>query len=150
MDPLNINILHISPKFKGDRILSAILFEDTMNREINGVPTAEFLWKEKNVVPFLKVDKGLEPEKDGVQLMKPIPDLGSMCDTAVTKGVFGTKMRSVINFANKEGIKAIVEQQFSIGKQIMAKGLIPILEPEGKEGSNLHLCTQIERRFFMH
>lgn len=122
-----------SPKFNGDRILGAILFEDTMNRTINGVPTAEFLWKEKNVVPFLKVDKGLEPEKDGVQLMKPMPDLDSMLDTAVEKGVFGTKMRSVINFANKEGIKAIVEQQFTLGKQIMAKGLIPILEPEGKK-----------------
>lgn len=119
-----------SPSFNGNRIMGAILFEDTMNREINGVPTAEFLWKEKNVVPFLKVDKGLEPEKDGVQLMKPIPELNSMCEAAITKGVFGTKMRSVINFANKEGIKAIVEQQFTIGKQIMAKGLIPILEPE--------------------
>lgn len=119
-----------SPKFNGERIMGAILFEDTMNREINGVPTAEFLWKEKNVVPFLKVDKGLEPEKDGVQLMKPMPELDSMCDVAVSKGVFGTKMRSVINFANKEGIKAIVEEQFRIGKQIMAKGLIPILEPE--------------------
>jgi fructose-bisphosphate aldolase class I len=150
-----------SPSFNGNRIIGAILFEDTMNREINGVPTAEFLWKEKNVVsltfdtskrsisfriafkptlfyhylllqqvPFLKVDKGLEPEKDGVQLMKPIPELNSMCEAAITKGVFGTKMRSVINFANKDGIKAIVEQQFTIGKQIMAKGLIPILEPE--------------------
>lgn len=119
-----------SPKFNGDRILGAILFEDTMNREISGMPTAEFLWREKNVVPILKVDKGLEPEKDGVQLMKPIVDLDSMCDTAISNGIFGTKMRSVIKFANKEGIKAIVEQQFNIGKKIMAKGLIPILEPE--------------------
>ena len=119
-----------SPGFNGDRILGAILFEDTMNREIEGIPTAEYLWKEKNVVPFLKVDKGLEPEKDGVQLMKPIPELDTMCDAAVAKGVFGTKMRSVINLANKEGIKQIVEQQFGFGKQIMAKGLIPILEPE--------------------
>lgn len=101
-----------------------------MNREISGMPTAEFLWREKNVVPILKVDKGLESEKDGVQLMKPIVDLDSMCDTAISNGIFGTKMRSVIKFANKEGIKAIVEQQFTIGKKIMAKGLIPILEPE--------------------
>ncbi|KAL3793476.1 hypothetical protein ACHAWO_002087 [Cyclotella atomus] len=119
-----------SPKFNGDRILGAILFEDTMNREINGVPTAEFLWKEKNVVPFLKVDKGLEDEKDGVQLMKPMPKLDSTLELAKAKGVFGTKMRSVIKYANKEGIKAIVEQQFTVGKQIMAKGLVPILEPE--------------------
>lgn len=95
------------------------------------MPTAEFLWKEKNIVPFLKVDKGLEPEKDGVQMMKPI-ELESICKTAINKNVFGTKMRSVIRLANKEGIKAIVEQQFSFGKQIMAKGLIPILEP-GKD-----------------
>mmetsp|Transcript_5080 Transcript_5080/g.11250 ORF Transcript_5080/g.11250 Transcript_5080/m.11250 type:complete len:308 (-) Transcript_5080:132-1055(-) len=119
-----------SKSFTGDRILAAILFEDTMNREINGVPTAEYLWKEKNIVPILKVDKGLEPEKDGVQLMKPIPELDAMCDAALAKGVFGTKMRSVINFANREGIKQIVEQQFTIGKQIMKKGLVPILEPE--------------------
>ncbi len=94
------------------------------------MPTAEYLWKEKNIVPILKVDKGLEPEKDGVQLMKPIPELDAMCDAALAKGVFGTKMRSVINFANREGIKQIVEQQFTIGKQIMKKGLVPILEPE--------------------
>mmetsp|Transcript_10854 Transcript_10854/g.23218 ORF Transcript_10854/g.23218 Transcript_10854/m.23218 type:complete len:303 (+) Transcript_10854:372-1280(+) len=119
-----------SPKFNGDRILGAILFEDTMNREIEGVPTAEYLWKEKKIVPFLKVDKGLETEKDDVQLMKLIPNLDTLCDTAVAKGVFGTKMRSVIKLANKEGIKQIVEQQFSYGQQIMKKGLIPILEPE--------------------
>eukprot|EP00581_Thalassiosira_minuscula_P014336 CAMPEP_0183729644 /NCGR_PEP_ID=MMETSP0737-20130205/30809_1 /TAXON_ID=385413 /ORGANISM="Thalassiosira miniscula, Strain CCMP1093" /LENGTH=310 /DNA_ID=CAMNT_0025961885 /DNA_START=27 /DNA_END=959 /DNA_ORIENTATION=+ len=119
-----------SNKFSGDRILGAILFEDTMNRDIDGVPTAEYLWKEKNVVPFLKVDKGLEPEKDGVQLMKPIPKLDEMCDAAVAHGVFGTKMRSVINMADLSGVKQIVEQQFEFGKQIMKKGLIPILEPE--------------------
>lgn len=119
-----------SPKFNGDRILGAILFEDTMNRDIEGVPTAEYLWKEKKIVPFLKVDKGLEIEKDDVQLMKPIPNLDTLCDNAVAKGVFGTKMRSVIKLANKEGIKQIVEQQFSYGQQIMKKGLIPILEPE--------------------
>lgn len=119
-----------SPSFNGDRILGAILFEDTMNREIEGTPTAEYLWKQKGIVPILKVDKGLEDEKDGVQLMKPIPDLDALCDTALAKGIFGTKMRSVINLANKEGIKQIVEQQFTLGKQIMAKGLVPILEPE--------------------
>ncbi|KAL7536071.1 hypothetical protein ACHAXR_006903 [Thalassiosira sp. AJA248-18] len=119
-----------SPKFNGDRILGTILFEDTMNREIEGAPTAEYLWKKKEIVPFLKVDKGLEPEKDGVQLMKPISKLNEMCDAAVDNGVFGTKMRSVINFADLSGIKQIVEQQFDFGKKIMAKGLIPILEPE--------------------
>mmetsp|Transcript_41019 Transcript_41019/g.73964 ORF Transcript_41019/g.73964 Transcript_41019/m.73964 type:complete len:230 (-) Transcript_41019:174-863(-) len=101
-----------------------------MNREIEGVSTAEYLWKEKTVVPFLKVDKGLEPEKDGVQLMKPIPKLDEMCDAAVAHGVFGTKMRSVINMADLSGIKQIVEQQFEFGKKIIKKGLIPILEPE--------------------
>lgn len=111
-------------------ILGAILFEDTMKRKIEGVPTAEYLWKEKQIVPILKVDKGLEPEKDGVQLMKPIPNLAEMCDDAIAHGVFGTKMRSVINFADLSGIKQIVEQQFELGKSIMAKGLIPILEPE--------------------
>lgn len=90
-----------SPKFNGDRILCAILFEDTMNRLVENMPTAEYLWKVKNIAPILKVDKGLEPEKDGVQLMKPIPNLDTMCDTAVAKGVFGTKMRSVIKLANK-------------------------------------------------
>lgn len=110
--------------------MGAILFEDTMNRDIEGVPTAEYLWKEKNIVPFLKVDRGLEAEKDGVQLMKPIPNLDDMCTAAVAHGVFGTKMRSVIKLADLSGIKQIVEQQFDFGKQIMAKGLIPILEPE--------------------
>lgn len=119
-----------SPKFRGDRILGAILFEDTMKRDVEGAPTAEYLWKEKGVVPFLKVDKGLEAEKDGVQLMKPIPNLDAMCDAAVACGVFGTKMRSVVHSADLSGIKQIVEQQFEFGKQIMAKGLIPILEPE--------------------
>lgn len=119
-----------SPAFGGDRILGAILFEDTMKRQVGGVPTAEYLWKTKGVVPFLKVDKGLEPEKDGVQLMKPIPNLAELCDAAVEHQVFGTKMRSVINFADLSGIKQIVEQQFEFGKAIMAKGLIPILEPE--------------------
>ena len=118
-----------SPTFAGDRILGAILFEDTTNRQIEGCPSAEYLWKEKGVVPFLKVDKGLEAEKDGVQLMKPIPNLSELCDAAVEHQIFGTKMRSVINFADLSGIKQIVEQQFEFGKQIMVKGLVPILEP---------------------
>ena len=114
-----------------------------MNREIEGIPTAEYLWKKKNVVPFLKVDKGLEAEKDGVQLMKPIPKLDEMCDAAVKHKVFGTKMRSVINMADLSGIKQIVEQQFEFGKKIMAKGLIPILEPEGKTLNGMYLIIQV-------
>eukprot|EP01083_Nonionella_stella_P064751 169055_1 len=119
-----------SPKFTGDRILGSILFEDTMRRNIEGIPTAEYLWKEKNIVSFLKVDKGLEEQCEGVQLMKPIPNLNQLCDDAVDHGVFGTKMRSVIRDANTSGIKQIVEQQFDDAKVILAKGLIPIIEPE--------------------
>ena len=119
-----------SPSFGGDRILGAILFENTMDREIGGKGTAQYLWEEKQVVPFLKVDKGLADEKDGVQVMKPMPELDSLLDRGVSKGIFGTKMRSVVKLANEAGIKAIVDQQFEIGKQILAKGLVPILEPE--------------------
>lgn len=120
----------LSPAFDGTRILGAILFEDTMDRKINGTPTAEFLWNEKNVVPFLKVDKGLEAEADGVQLMKPIPGLDALLSRANGHNVFGTKMRSVVKRGDATGIKAIVEQQFEIGNQILATGLVPILEPE--------------------
>lgn len=119
-----------SPSFNGDRILGAILFENTLDREIEGKNSARYLWEEKNVVPFLKVDKGLADEKDGVQLMKPIPNLGDLLQKAKAQNVFGTKMRSVIKSANPRGIKAIVEQQFEIGKQIAAAGLVPIIEPE--------------------
>lgn len=119
-----------SPSFTGERILGAILFEDTMDREIEDVPTAEYLWQKKGVVPFLKVDKGLEPEKDGVQLMKPMPALDETLRKAGGKGIFGTKMRSVIKLANRDGIKTIVEQQFEVGRQILGGGLVPILEPE--------------------
>jgi fructose-bisphosphate aldolase class I len=119
-----------SPAFTGKRILAAILFENTMDREIEGQPTADYLWKVKQVVPILKVDKGLAAEKDGVQLMKPMPDLGTLLKKAKSKGIFGTKMRSVIKQANPAGIKAIVDQQFEIGKQIVAAGLVPIIEPE--------------------
>ena len=119
-----------SPSFDGDRILGAILFEATMDREVAGKPTAEFLWQEKQVVPFLKVDKGLADEADGVQLMKPMPELDGLLARAREKGVFGTKMRSVIKQANGEGIAAVVAQQFEIAKRILEAGLVPIVEPE--------------------
>ncbi|MBK8738484.1 MAG: fructose bisphosphate aldolase [Betaproteobacteria bacterium] len=119
-----------SPAFNGDRILGAILFEQTMDREIEGRGSADFLWSVKNVVPFLKIDKGLADESNGVQLMKPNPGLATLLDRAKEKGVFGTKMRSVIKLANEAGIKAVVAQQFEVGKQILAAGLMPIIEPE--------------------
>lgn len=119
-----------APAFTGDKVIGAILFEMTMEREIGGKPSARFLWEERGVVPFLKVDKGLEAEENGVQLMKPMPGLDALLDRAVEAGIFGTKMRSVVSAANRDGIKAIVDQQFEVGKQIRAKGLIPILEPE--------------------
>ena len=119
-----------SPAFTGERILGAILFENTLDREIEGKSSASYLWDVKNVVPFLKVDKGLADEADGVQLMKPMPDLDALLDKACAQPVFGTKMRSVIKSANAAGIAAVVEQQFAIGRQILAKGLTPIIEPE--------------------
>ncbi len=119
-----------SPSFNGDRILGAILFENTMDREIEGQETSHYLWNAKNVVPFLKVDKGLADDADGVQLMKPMPDLDSLCERAVAKGVFGTKMRSVIKLADPAGVQAIVDQQFEVGRQILGHGLVPIIEPE--------------------
>jgi fructose-bisphosphate aldolase, class I len=119
-----------SPSFNGDRILAAILFENTMDRDIEGRPTADYLWEVKKVVPILKVDKGLAAEANGVQLMKPMPDLDKLLARAKAKGIFGTKMRSVIKQANPAGIQAIVDQQFEIGRQIIAAGLVPIIEPE--------------------
>jgi len=119
-----------SPAFNGDRILGAILFENTLDREIEGKSSAAYLWEEKNVVPFLKVDKGLADEENGVQLMKPMPELGALLDKACAQPVFGTKMRSVIKSANASGIAAVVAQQFEIAQQILAKGLTPIIEPE--------------------
>ena len=119
-----------SPAFNGHRILAAILFEKTMDRSFLGRPAADYLWQEKHIIPFLKVDKGLADEADGVQLMKPIPDLDALLARALEKNIFGTKMRSVIKSANPEGIRAIVEQQFELGRQIDAAGLVPILEPE--------------------
>ncbi|MFN3547926.1 MAG: fructose bisphosphate aldolase [Mesorhizobium sp.] len=119
-----------SPAFTGDKVMGAILFEQTMDRSVDGVPTAQYLWEKRGVVPFLKVDMGLADAKDGVKLMKPIAGLDELLQRAVAKGVFGTKMRSVIDAANPAGIKAIVDQQFEVGKQILAHGLVPILEPE--------------------
>jgi fructose-bisphosphate aldolase class I len=116
--------------FNGERILGAILFENTLDREFLGMPAAQYLWQEKQVVPFLKVDKGLCEEQDDVQLMKEISDLDALLDKAVSQGVFGTKMRSVIKLANEKGINDVVEQQFIVAKQIIAKGLMPIIEPE--------------------
>ena len=119
-----------SPAFNGKRIIGAILFENTMEREIEGQPTADYLWNVKQVVPFLKVDQGLAAEKDGVQLMKPMPKLSTLLDKAREKQIFGTKMRSVIKQANEAGINEIVNQQFEIGNEIISADLVPILEPE--------------------
>lgn len=119
-----------SPAFNGDRILAAILFEMTMEREIEGAPAATYLWEKKQIVPFLKVDKGLANEENGVQIMKPMPELDTLLKRANEKGIFGTKMRSVIKLANPEGVKAVVAQQFEIARQIIAAGLAPIIEPE--------------------
>ena len=122
--------LMTSPSFTGERIIGAILFENTMDRDVERRPTADYLWNVKRIVPFLKIDKGLAAEKDGVQLMKPIPALAALLDKARTKGIFGTKMRSFIKQANPGGIKEIVSQQFELGGQIIAAGLVPIIEPE--------------------
>jgi len=119
-----------SPSFTSQRVIGVILFEMTMDRQIDGLGSAEFLWQKKNIVPFLKVDNGLADEKDGAQIMKPIPELESRLNSAISHGVFGTKMRSVIKQANAAGVKAVVDQQFEIGKKICAKGLVPIIEPE--------------------
>lgn len=119
-----------SPSFNGDRILGAILFEGTMDRDIEGLPSADYLWNRKRVVPFLKVDKGLADESDGVHLMKPMPGLPALLNRANAKRIFGTKMRSVINQANAAGIQAVVRQQFEVAAQILAAGVVPIIEPE--------------------
>ncbi len=119
-----------APAFNGDKVLGAILFEDTMDREIGGRPSAGYLWAERGVVPFLKVDKGLADAEHGVRLMKPMPDLDALLERGVAAGIFGTKMRSVIDAADKAGIEAVVDQQFEIGRQILSHGLVPIIEPE--------------------
>jgi len=119
-----------SPAFTGERILGAILFENTIDRDVEGKPTADYLWNVKRMVPFLKVDKGLAAEKSGVQLMKPMPELATLLDKANAKRIFGTKMRSFIKQANQAGIKDVVTQQFEVARQIIAAGLVPIVEPE--------------------
>ena len=119
-----------SPAFTGDRVLGAILFEQTMDRQVEGRGSADYLWSVKNVVPFLKVDQGLADVADGAQIMKPIPGLAALCERAVGLGVFGTKMRSVVQLANAAGVNAVVDQQFEVAKEIIAAGLVPIIEPE--------------------
>lgn len=119
-----------SPAFNGDRILGAILFEMTMDRQIDDLDTGDYLWSKKGVVPFLKIDKGLEAEADGAQLMKPMPGLDDLLERGVAKNMFGTKERSVIKLANPAGVQAIAAQQFEVGKQVLSHGLVPILEPE--------------------
>ena len=119
-----------SPAFTGERIMGAILFENTMDREVEGQATADYLWQVKGVVPFLKVDKGLADENDGAQVMKPMPDLDDLLARARAKNIFGTKMRSVIKTDNPAGVRAVVDQQFEVGRQIIAAGLVPIIEPE--------------------
>jgi fructose-bisphosphate aldolase class I len=119
-----------SPSFTGERLLGAILFEDTMDRDIEGQPTADYLWNVKRIVPFLKVDKGLQPEKDGVQLLKPMPELAALLEKGNMKNIFGTKMRSLIKLANRAGIKNVVQQQFEVAGRIIDAGLVPIVEPE--------------------
>ena len=138
--------------FTGDKVIGTILFEGTMDGEVRGKPTAAYLWEERQVVPFVKVDRGLEPEKDGVQLMRPMPQLDQLCDRAVKLGIFGTKMRSVINLPSKEGIAAIAEQQFEVGERIAQHGLMPILEPEvsikspDKKGAEAILFDELKKR----
>ena len=124
-----------SPAFDGRRVLGAILFEATMDRQIDGMDSAAYLWQRKQVVPFLKVDKGLADEADGVQLMKPMDKLDGLLERAVGKGIFGTKMRSVVNAANEKGIAKVLDQQFAVGQQILNAGLVPILEPEVSIGA---------------
>ncbi len=135
-----------SPAFSGERILGAILFENTIDREVDGQPTVSYLWGVKNVIPFLKVDKGLADERDGVQVMKPMPDLAALLDKAKANGIFGTKMRSVIKQANATGIDAIVIQQFEVGRQIVAAGLVPIIEPE----VDIHCPDKAEAEDLLH
>ena len=141
-----------APAFTGDKVIGAILFEGTMDGEVRGKPTSSYLWEDRRVVPFVKVDRGLEPEKDGVQLLRPMPQLDQLCERAVKLGVFGTKMRSVINLANRDGIAAVAAQQFEFGDQIARHGLMPILEPEvsikspEKKGAEAILLDELKKR----
>jgi fructose-bisphosphate aldolase class I len=140
-----------APAFTGAKVIAAILFEGTMDGEVRGKSTPAYLWEERSVVPFVKVDKGLQPEQDGVQLMRPMPELDAVCARAVKLGVFGTKMRSVINLPSEDGIAAIVAQQFDLGAQIAKHGLMPILEPEvlikspDKPGAEAILLAELRR-----
>jgi fructose-bisphosphate aldolase, class I len=135
-----------SKAFTGERVLGAILFEKTMDRDVEGRPSPSYLWDVKRVVPFLKVDKGLADEADGAQVMKPMPDLDDLLDRAVAKGIFGTKMRSVVKVADPAGIDAVLDQQFAVGAQIVAKGLVPILEPE----VDIHSPSKAEAEQLLH
>jgi fructose-bisphosphate aldolase class I len=150
MHAMRVRIM-TAPAFTGDKVIAAILFERTMDGEANGVPVPTYLWKERGIVPFLKVDKGLESEADGVSLMKPIPGLDELLDRAVGLGIFGTKMRSTINLPSESGIAAIAQQQFEIGAQILKHGLVPILEPEvlikspDKAGAEAILAAELEK-----
>jgi fructose-bisphosphate aldolase class I len=151
MHEMRVRIM-TAPAFTGAKVIAAILFEATMDGTAKDKPVPAFLWEDRGVIPFLKVDKGLEPEKDGVSLMKPIPSLDALLDRAAKLGIFGTKMRSVINLASKDGIAAIVAQQFEIGAQISGHGLMPILEPEvsikslDKAGAEAILLTELTKK----
>jgi fructose-bisphosphate aldolase class I len=151
MHQMRVRIM-TAPAFTGAKVIGAILFEGTMDGEVRGKPTPSFLWEERGVVPFVKVDKGLEHEKDGVQLMRPMPQLDELLTRAVKLGVFGTKMRSVINLASRAGIAAIAEQQFQVAAQIAKHGLMPILEPEvsikspDKKGAESILLDELKKR----
>ena len=150
MHEMRVRIM-TAPAFTGEKVIGAILFEGTMDGEVRGKPTPAFLWEERGVVPFVKVDKGLESEKDGVQLMRPMPELDALLTRAVKLGVFGTKMRSVINLASKDGIAAIVAQQFEVASRIAKHGLMPIIEPEvsikspDKPGAEAILLAELTR-----
>jgi fructose-bisphosphate aldolase class I len=141
-----------SPAFNGQKVLGSILFERTMDGEVKGKPVPAYLWEDRGVVPFVKVDKGLAAEKDGVSLMKPMPDVEPLLERAVKRGVFGTKMRSFINLASQEGIAAVVKQQFDVADQIARHGLMPIIEPEvsiksqDKAGAEAILLAEITKR----
>jgi fructose-bisphosphate aldolase, class I len=151
MHQMRVRIM-TAPAFTGDKVIAAILFEGTMDGQVQGKPTPAFLWEDRSVVPFVKVDKGLEPENDGVSLMKPMPGLDALLTRAVKLGVFGTKMRSVINLASKNGIAAIVAQQFDVAEQIARHGLMPIIEPEvsikspDKASAEAILLAEIRKR----
>ena len=150
MHEMRVRIM-TAPAFTGAKIIATILFEGTMDGEVRGKPTPAFLWEERGVIPFVKVDKGLEAEKDGVQLMRPMPELDALLTQAVKLGVFGTKMRSVINLASKDGIAAVVAQQFAVAAQIAGHGLMPIIEPEvsikspDKAGAEAILFAELTR-----